>query len=132
MINNSPKPSFYDVCPIIFHFGHLNEIKLRGSKIVLKLYYFILSAHVWISTMSLLKRIFTMFLLIMVSPNTKKSNVKKITFFISYDVMLEYIYTKNYMSQRIKKWKYTKKWLKWFLIFMKFVIFTKHCDLIWL
>ncbi len=73
-----------------------------------------------------------MFLLIMVSPTTKKSNVKKIIVFISYDVILEYIYTKNYMLQRIKKWKYTKTWLKWFLIFMKFVIFTKHCDSIWL
>jgi hypothetical protein len=44
-----------------------------------------------------------MFLLIMVSPTTKKSNVKKIIVFISYDVILEYIYTKNYMLQRIKK-----------------------------
>jgi hypothetical protein len=44
-----------------------------------------------------------MFLLIMVGPNTKKSIVKITTFFISYDVMLEYIYTKHYMSQCIKK-----------------------------
>jgi hypothetical protein len=39
--------------------------------------------------------IFTFFLHIMVGQNTKKSNVKETTFFNSYDVMLEYIFTKK-------------------------------------
>jgi hypothetical protein len=43
----------------------------------------------------LLWRIFIMFLHIMVDQNPKKSNAKKITFFISYDVMLEYICAKK-------------------------------------
>jgi hypothetical protein len=49
-----------------------------------------------------------MFLLIMVGPNIKKSNVEETTFFISYDVMLKYIYTKKCMSQCIKKQKILK------------------------
>jgi hypothetical protein len=53
-------------------------------------------SHNWTSTMSLLWRIFTMFLHIMVSQNPKKSNAKEATFFfISYDVMLKYIFVSN-------------------------------------
>jgi hypothetical protein len=49
---------------------------------------FFKGAHVWTSTMSLLKRIFTMFLHVMVGQNKKKSNAKEITFhyFIWCDV----------------------------------------------
>jgi hypothetical protein len=50
-----------------------------------------------------------MFLFIMVVQTQKYQMSKKIHFFISYDVMLEYIYTKKSMSQRIQKLKYTKK-----------------------
>jgi hypothetical protein len=60
---------------------------------------------------------------------------KKVHFFVSYDVMLEYNCTKKMYIAIYWKWKYIQewlKWLKWFLIFMKFIVFTKHCDSIWL
>jgi hypothetical protein len=74
-----------------------------------------------------------MFLHIMVGQNPKKSNVKKTTFlnFIWCDVRV-YL-CQIYISQCTKKMQiYSKNWLKWFLIFMKFVVYTKHCDSIWL
>jgi len=54
----------------------------------------------------------------------------RLHFFISFDVMLEYCVKKS-TSQCTKKCIYIN-WLGWFLIFMKFVISTKHCDFIWL
>jgi hypothetical protein len=39
---------------------------------------------------------------------------------------------KKRKSQRIIKYNISKKWLKCFLIFMKFVISIKNCDSIWL
>jgi hypothetical protein len=45
-----------------------------------------------------------MFLCMMVGQNPKNQMPKKLNYFISYDVILEYIYTKKiYMSWRIKK-----------------------------
>jgi hypothetical protein len=56
--------------------------------------------------MSLLSRIFTKILHIMISQNPKKSNVKKISFlFILRDVMLEYICPKNTYVRTYSKMK---------------------------
>jgi hypothetical protein len=46
--------------------------------------------------------------------------------------MLEYICRKKCTSYCTKNENILNKWLKIVLIFMKFVIFTKHCDSIWL
>jgi hypothetical protein len=46
---------------------------------------------------------------------------------ISYDGMLEYICAKKKMCRNVLKIAF-KKSLKWFLILMKFVVFTKHHD----
>jgi hypothetical protein len=71
-----------------------------------------------------------MFLHIMVGQNPKKLNAKKTIYFISYDVMLEYICAKQIYVPMYKKMQIcSKKILK---LFMKFVISTKHCDSIWL
>ncbi len=69
----------------------------------------------------------------MVNQNLNKSNSKKITFLnlIWCDVRV-YLCQEN-IGHNILKNAYTfKKWLKWFLVFMKFVIFIQHCDSIWL
>jgi hypothetical protein len=66
----------------------------------------IFQSHIWTWTMSLLiRRIFTFFWVILVSRNTKKSNVKKIIFFHLICVMLKYICTKKCIFQNIKKLK---------------------------
>ncbi len=39
---------------------------------------------------------------------------------------------KIYTSQCVKNENILKKWLKWFLVFMKFVVFIEHHDSIWL
>jgi hypothetical protein len=45
----------------------------------------------------------------MISQNLNKSNAKKTTFFISYDVMLKYICVKKYTLYHIKKCKHIQK-----------------------
>jgi len=47
--------------------------------------------------------------------------------------MLEYKFVpKKWCHNVLKNANIFKKWLKWFLVFMKFVISIKHCDSIWL
>jgi hypothetical protein len=58
--------------------------------------------------------------------------LKKLHFLISYDVILLCICAQKKSHNVLKNANIFKKWLKWFLFFMKFVIFTKHCDSIWL
>jgi hypothetical protein len=72
--------------------------------------------HIWISTMSLLWRISTMFLHIMIDQNLKKSNAKEISIFISYDVMLtKFFLCQNNIHHIVLKNENILKWLKWFL-----------------
>ncbi len=106
----------------------------RGAKIFVTLYYFLrVPCLNFNHVMSLLWRIFTMFLHIMVGQNPNKSNSKETTFFnlIWCDVKVylcqKYICHNIFLNENI-----FKILLKWFLIFMKFVIFIKHCDSIWL
>jgi len=40
--------------------------------------------------------------------------------------------TKKIPHYVVKNENIIKRWLKWFLVFMKFVIFIKHCDSIWM
>jgi len=63
----------------------------------------------------------------MVGQNPKMSNAKKLCFLVSYDVMLDYIYTKkcHYIFKNENIFKIS---LKWFLIFMKFIVSIKHYD----
>ncbi len=62
-----------------------------------------------------------------------KSNFKEITFLnlIWCDVKI-YLCQKNIHHNILKNENILKKWLKWFLVFMKFVVSIKHCDSIWL
>jgi hypothetical protein len=85
--------------------------------------------HVWTSTMVILKHIFLFFLHNMEYYNRK--NWITILFFFQL-ILCD---SKEYLWQKyvcIKKCKLLKKWLKWFFVFMKFVIFMKHCDSTWL
>jgi hypothetical protein len=50
-----------------------------------------------------------MFLHIMVGQNPKNQMPKKLQYFISYDVILKYIYTKNIYVMTYLKCKYNKK-----------------------
>jgi len=46
--------------------------------------------------------------------------------------MLKYVCAKKIVCHSVLKiTNIFLKWLKWFLIFMKFVVSTKHCDFIW-
>jgi hypothetical protein len=85
------------------------------------------------STMSLIWKIFTMFLHMMVGQNPHKQMPKKLHFkiFIWCEVKV-YLCQKTRDHNVLKNANIFKKWLKWFLIFMKFILFTKHCDSIWL
>jgi hypothetical protein len=68
----------------------------------------------------------------MVDYNTKNSIAKN---FFSYFIFFNsktYLWQKNVCHYVFKNENILKQWLKWFLIFMKFVIFIKHCDSIWL
>jgi hypothetical protein len=63
-----------------------------------------------------------MILHIMVGQNPKKWKAKETTIFkFSYEVMLTYIYTKTNCYNVLENENIFKKWLKWFLIFMKVV-----------
>jgi Na+/citrate or Na+/malate symporter len=57
--------------------------------------------------------------------------LKDIYFFVSYDVMLDYIYTKKGSHNIWKNENIFKISLKWFLIYI-FIVFIKHYDSIWL
>jgi hypothetical protein len=64
-----------------------------------------------------------MFLHIMTCQNPKKSNAKEISFFISCDVMLKYICTKNiYVTCTQKKSKYIQERIE--MIFNLYEIFS--------
>jgi hypothetical protein len=54
--------------------------------------------------------------------------LKKLIFKNSYDVMLKYIYAKKICLNVLKISNIFNKRLKSFLIFMKNVVSTKHCD----
>jgi hypothetical protein len=71
--------------------------------------------HVWTSTIQLLWNIFTMFLHILVGQNPKNQMAKKLRIFISCNVMLENICTKNCTSHHTKNENILVKWLKWFI-----------------
>jgi hypothetical protein len=75
---------------------------------------------------------FTIFLHIMVGQNPNKSNSKETTFLNLIWCDGQLYLCQKYRSQHIEKCKYIQKRLKWFLVFMKFVVSTKHCDSIWL
>jgi hypothetical protein len=63
----------------------------------------------------------------MVGQNSKKSNARETTFFISYDVMLEYICAKNIIHHNILKIaNIFMNGLKSLSIFMKFH-YEKSC-----
>jgi hypothetical protein len=68
-----------------------------------------------------------------VNQNLKKSNVKKknLIDIVWCDVRV-YLCQENIGHNVLKNANIYNKWLKWFLIFMKFVISTKHYDSIWL
>ncbi len=55
----------------------------------------------------------------------KKSNAKKTALLVSYDVMFKLHSCKNHLHHNGNIFK---KCLKWFWIFMKFVLSIKHCD----
>jgi len=89
--------------------------------------------HVWTSTMVILKHVFSNFWHNMVNHNTKNSIKKKFHFPNLYCVIPKYICCKQmYITMYSKNVNIFLNWLKWFLIFMKFVIFIKHYDSIWL
>jgi hypothetical protein len=70
------------------------------------------STHVWTSTMSLLKSIFTMFFAYYGMSKHKEVKRQKNYNFISYDVMLKYICTRKMSSQCLKKYKYTQEMIE--------------------
>ncbi len=77
------------------------------------------------SAMVIFEHIFPKFLHNMVY-NTKHSIVKKISFsnlLCNSKIWFHYV---------LKNANIPKKWLKWFLIFLKCVASIKHCDSIWL
>jgi hypothetical protein len=73
------------------------------------------------------------FLHIMVGQNSNKSNSKKNAFknIIWCDVKL-YLCQKHIRHNILKNTNIFKKWLKSLLVFMKYVVFIKHFDSIWL
>jgi len=66
---------------------------------------------------------------IMINQNPEKPNANIYIYFIWCNVKL---YFKKYHKLLKNVNIYILKWLKWFLIFIKFVVSTKHCDFIWL
>jgi hypothetical protein len=54
--------------------------------------------------------------------------LRELHFFISYDVMFDYICARKVCHDVLKKCKVLHKQLKQFLIFIKFAIFTRHYD----
>jgi hypothetical protein len=73
---------------------------------------------------------------IIISWNPKKSKFVKETTFFNFMLWCNVkarLHQKNVCCNIILKMQnYILKWLKWFLVFWKFVISTKHCDSIWL
>jgi hypothetical protein len=107
---------------------------LQGAQIVVTLHYFfkgpMFELQPWHYYEGFSKK---MFLPIMVSQNPNKSNSKKTTFFnlIWYDVRI-YVCQKNLHHNILKNANILQKWLKWLLVFVKFVISIKHYNTIWL
>ncbi len=87
---------------------------------------------VWTSTMIILEHIFPNFLHNMVDYNTKISIAKNVFFQPTLWGSKVYLWQKNVHHYVPKNANILKKWLKWFLAFMKFVVFFKHYDSIWL
>jgi hypothetical protein len=54
--------------------------------------------------------------------------LRKLHFFLSYDVMLEYTCPKKECHNVLKNTNILKKLFKRFLVFIEFVVYTKHCD----
>ncbi len=130
------KPSsFLSTSPITFISSHLpGESTLRGGgqkccHIVL----FSRGVHVLTSTMVILEHVFPKNFHNMVDYNTKSSIAIFKKKFNLYCVIPKYICGKiNLCHYVLKNENIFKKWLKWFLVLMKFVIFIKHFDYIWL
>jgi hypothetical protein len=88
--------------------------------------------HVWASTMVIFEHIFPKVLHNMVDYNKKKSIVKKFLFLVYIVWFWNIFVAKKCSHYALKNENMLKKWLKWFLVFMKFVISIKHCDSKWL
>jgi hypothetical protein len=85
--------------------------------------------HVWTSTIVILEHIFSNVLHNMVDYNTKNSITKKIHFSNLYCEVPTYICgKKNVRHYVFKNANILKIWLKWCLVFMKFLVPIKHCD----
>ncbi len=92
------------------------KAQYKGAKIVVTLY-FVSRSHVWTSTLSLLWRISTMSLCIMVGQNPKKSNAPKtkLLYIIWCDV--EVYLCRKKMSRHIKKCKYIQEMIEFFCLY---------------
>jgi hypothetical protein len=88
--------------------------------------------HVWTSITVILDHVFPIFLHNMVNYNTKKSVTKIFFFQLILCDSEAYLWQQNVCHYVLKIANILKKWLKWFLIFMKIIISIKHCDPIWL
>jgi hypothetical protein len=108
------------------------ESTLWGGQKCCHIVLFSKGVHVWTSTMVILEHIFPNLLHNMVDYNTKNS----ITIYSFFQLILWgskiYLWQKNVRHYVLKNANIHKKWLKWYLVFMKFVVSTKHCDSIWL
>jgi hypothetical protein len=105
---------------------------IRRGQICCHIVFFCRGIHVWTSTMVILEHIFPNALYNMLDYNTKNSISKKIPFFNLYCVIPKYICGKKKCHYVLKHANIFKKWLKWILVFMKFIVSIKHCDSIWL
>jgi hypothetical protein len=72
-----------------------------------------------------------MFLHIMVGENPKNSTTKETTFYNFTWCDKVYLHKKMYITMYSKMKLYSRNY-KIILIFMKFVVSTKHCESIWL
>ncbi len=113
--------------------GVLDESTLQAGQKCCHIVLFSKGVHIWTSTMVGLEHIFPNFLHNMVDHNTKNSIENKIHFPNLYCVIPKYICGKKNVCHCVQKnANIFKKWLKWFSVFMKFIISIKHCDSIWL
>jgi len=106
-----------------FGFNWFNGWKQnRGATIVITLYFFH-GCHVWTSIMSLLWRIFTIFLFIIVPVKPQRNQMpNKLHILIAYDVMLEYVCAKNIHHNVLKKNTYIQEMIE--IIFYFYGIFN--------
>jgi hypothetical protein len=104
------------------HYFNKGESTLWRGKKCCHIVPFSKGVHIWASTMVILEHIFPNFLHNMIDYNIKNSITKKIHFSNLYCEVPKYICGKKKYILYSLRWKYIKKWLKWFLVFMKFVV----------